>query len=271
MRGLRYVPVVLAAAVLAAAGARAAFSAHAAVSQTMHAFVHEDATIGLTFDDGSAVGNQAGVPPTIPPGTYTIRAVDDALTHNFHLYGPGVDVMTTIGGTATPTWTVTFQPGGQYRFVCDDHADFMYGLFNTSGGAAGAGGSSSGGSSSAGGSSGGSSSGSSVSAAGKAATGSGSSALAGSLAGQVGAAGKLTLTSGGRAVGKLKSGRYKVTVADKASGRSFVLQRTGGAATTVSGVAFVGTRSLTLTLTAGRWTFYSSAGARSAGSFTVTS
>jgi plastocyanin len=275
MRGLRFVPVVLGVAVLAAAGAREALSAHAAVSPTMHAFVHEDATIGLTFDDGSAVGNQAGVPPTIPPGTYTIRAVDDALSHNFHLYGPGVDVMTTIGGTASPTWTVTFQPGGQYRFVCDDHADFMYGLFNTSGGAGGnnatsSTGSSSAGSSSTGSSSAGSSSGSSVSAAGKAA-GSGSSALAGSLAGQVGTAGKLTLSSGGRAVAKLKAGKYKVTVADKASGRSFVLQRSGGAATTVSGIAFVGTRSVTLTLTAGKWTFYSSAGARSPSSFTVTS
>src|SRR5581483_10362403 len=36
----------------------------AAVSQTMHAFVHVDESIGLTFDDGSAVGSQGREPPT---------------------------------------------------------------------------------------------------------------------------------------------------------------------------------------------------------------
>jgi len=64
-------------------------SSHAAVSSTMHAFVHEDQSIGLTFDDGTAVGNQARTPPTIPPGAYTIRVVDDATEHNFHLSGRG--------------------------------------------------------------------------------------------------------------------------------------------------------------------------------------
>src|SRR5881275_562258 len=101
---VRYIPAVLAVA-LAAVGARAAFSSHAAVSPTMHAFVHEDASIGLTFDDGTPVGSQARTPPTIPAGTYTIRVVDDAHSHNFHLMGPGVEQSTTIDDTASPTWT----------------------------------------------------------------------------------------------------------------------------------------------------------------------
>ena len=106
-RRTRRIPVILVVCVLAVAAAHAAFSSHAAVSPTMHAYVHEDASIGLTFDDGTDVGNQAPTPPTIPAGTYTIRVVDDAFTHNFHLGGPGVDVGTTIGGTGTPTFTVT--------------------------------------------------------------------------------------------------------------------------------------------------------------------
>src|SRR5439155_83568 len=138
MRRLRYVPVVLGVVVLAAAGARAAFSSHSALSSTKPAFVHEDASIGRTFDDGSNVGSQAANPPSIPAGTYTILAVDDAFTHNFHLAGPGVEVGTTIGGMGTPSWTVTFQAGGRYRFQCDDHPDFMYGEFIA--GAAGSGG-----------------------------------------------------------------------------------------------------------------------------------
>jgi hypothetical protein len=264
MRGLRPIPILLGAAALAAAGAGTASSSRAAVSQTMHAYVHEDASIGLTFDDGSPVGNQAATPPTIPPGTYTIRAVDDAFSHNFHLSGPGVDVSTSVGETGSPTWTVTFQPGSQYRFVCDDHPDFMYGVFNTSGASSGgaSGGSSASGSSSAG--SGG------AAKTGTRSSGSAAGAVA-TLAGQVNAAGKLTLTYRGRPLAKLKAGRYKLTVADKAPTRGFVLQQAGRAATTVTGAAFVGTRSLTLTLGAGKWTFSPSAGAKPAGSFTVSS
>jgi plastocyanin len=257
----RLIPVLVAMAVLAAAGAHTAFSSHAAVSSTMHAFVHEDASIGLTFDDGTNVGNQATTPPTIPPGTYTIQAVDDAFTHNFHLAGPGVDVSTTIGGTGTPTWTVTLQSGGQYRFVCDDHPDFMYGVFNTSG----AGGSSSGGAGSSGG--GGSSGGSGSSRGG---TVSNTGSLRGTLFATVKPTGNLTLTSGGLGVTKLKAGRYKVTVADKAPKRSFVLQHKGGSATTLGGVSFVGTRTTVVTLTAGQWTFFSSAGLKSLRTFSVT-
>jgi hypothetical protein len=262
--GLRYIAVVVGVVVCAAAGAPAALSSHAAVSQTMHAFVHEDETIGLRFDDGSDVGNQARSAPVIPPGTYTIQVVDDAGAHNFHLTGPGVDVGTTIGGMGTPTWTVMFQPGAHYRFQCDDHPDFMYGEFDTSG--TGSGGSSSGGSSSGGSSSGGSSSsgGGTVSN-----TGTKSTAVLGTLIGRVNPAGKLVLTYGGIPVTKVNAGRYKITVADKAPTRSFVVRKTGGAATTVSGVAFVGTRSVTLNLSSGKWTFYTSAGAKSSSSFTV--
>jgi hypothetical protein len=269
MRRFRYIAVVLGVIVCAAAGARAALSSHTAVSSTMHAFVHDDESIGLRFDDGSDVGNQARNAPVIPPGTYTIQALDDSGAHNFHLTGPGVDVGTTIGGIQSPTWTVTFQPGAHYRFQCDDHPDFMYGEFNTSG--TGSGGTTGGGSSSGGSSSGGSSSGGSSSSGGGTAsnTVTKSTAVLGTLIGRVNPVGKLVLTYGGIPVTKVKAGRYKITVADKAPTRSFVVRKGGGVATAVSGVAFVGTRSVTLNLSAGKWTFYTSAGAKSTSSFSV--
>jgi hypothetical protein len=258
MRHLRYIPALLAVAVLSTVGARAALSSQAAVSATMHAFVHDDETIGLSFDDGSPVGSQARTPPTIPPGTYTIQVVDDAHAHNFHLTGPGVDVGTSIDDAVSPTWTVTFQPGSTYRYQCDAHPDFMFGVFQTSGTAAG-------GTASGGTSSGGSSSGSTGSASGGTHT-----TLLGTLIGRVNPSGKLTLTDGGIPVAKVKAGRYKITVADKTPKRSFVVQGAGRAATMVSGVAFVGTHSVTLDLTSGKWTFFTSAGAKSTSSFTVT-
>ena len=264
----RFIPVLLGMVVLAATVALklGVGSSHAAVSPTMHAFVHEDNSIGITFDDGTGVGSQARTPPTIPPGTYTIRVVDDATEHNFHLSGPGVDMATATGATSSPTWTVTLQPGSTYRFQCDTHFDFMYGVFQTSGTSSSSGGSSSGGSST-GSSSGGSSSGGSSSSGGKSTTSTADrAAFRGTLAGTVGSAGKLTLALQGKAVSKLKAGRYKITVADKTPARSFVVKEKGHSAITVSGVSFVGTHSVTVNLTAGQWTFYTSAGGKSTSS-----
>lgn len=261
--------VVLAATValkLGVGGSHAAVSSHTAVSSTLHAFVHESAEIGMTFDDGTDVGSQARTPPTIPPGTYTIRVVDDAVTHNFHLTGPGVEMTTPVDEMQTSTWTVTFQPGSTYRFQCDIHSDYMYAVFQTSGtgSSAGSSGGSSGGTS--GGSSGGSSSGSSsggTSSGGSSSGGSSSgpqTTLRGTLAGTVNAAGKLTLGFGGKPVAKLKAGRYKITVADKSPAKGFAVQAKGHSPITVSGASFVGTHSATVNLAAGQWTFYASPG-----------
>jgi hypothetical protein len=216
----------------------------------------------MTFDDGTEVGSQARTPPTIPPGTYTIRVIDDAVTHNFHLTGPGVDMTTPVDEALSTTWTVTFQPGSTYRYQCDIHSDFMYAVFQTSG--TGSSGGSSGGTS--GGSSGGSSSGGSSggsSSGGSSSGGSSSgpqSTLRGTLAGTVSATGQLALGFGGKPVAKLKAGHYKITVVDKSPAKSFVVQAKGHSAITVSGLSFVGTHSVTVNLTAGQWTFYASPG-----------
>jgi plastocyanin len=256
--------VVLTATVALKLGAGRSHAAVTAVSSTMHAYVHEDNSIGLTFDDGSVVGSQARTPPTIPPGTYVIRVVDDAVEHNFHLSGPGVDQATTVDGTETPTWTVTFQAGGAYRFQCDPHYDFLFGLFQTSGSSSG---SSSSGSSSSGSSSGGSSSGSS--SGGSFSSGSKVSPLRGTLAATVSSVGKLKLVFQGKAISRLKAGRYKITVVDKTPARSFVVQQYNHSPITVTGVSFVGTRSVTLDFKIGLWTFYTSAGTKSKSSFVV--
>ena len=81
------------------------------------------------------------------------------------------------------------------------------------------------------------------------------SSLRGTLAGTVSSAGKLTLTLGGKAVAKVKAGRYKLSVADKASTHGFLVQQSGHSPITVSGVSFVGTHSVTSTSRRGKWTF----------------
>jgi hypothetical protein len=56
----------------------------------------------------------------LDPGTYDIAVSDRALSHNFHLKGPGVDNATAVEAQQEVTWTVTFTDG-RYSFVCDSH------------------------------------------------------------------------------------------------------------------------------------------------------
>jgi len=65
---------------------------------------------------------------TLKAGKYTISVSDKSSSHDFHLSGPGVNKATSIGGTGKATWTVKFQKGKTYRYVCDAHS-FMNGSF----------------------------------------------------------------------------------------------------------------------------------------------
>jgi len=120
LRGRLGISVAL---LLAVAGVVALRASHAAVSTTLDAYVDDQGNIGLTYADGSPVGK------AIAPGTYTIVVNDTTSFHNFHLYGPGVDDSTDVGLLQKLTWTVTFQTGGTYTFICDLHPDSMFGQF----------------------------------------------------------------------------------------------------------------------------------------------
>ena len=75
---------------------------------------------------------QSGAKVTkLKAGKYSITVSDLSSSHDFHLTGSGVNKTTSIAGTGKTTWTVTFQKGKTYRFVCDPHASFMKGSFKT--------------------------------------------------------------------------------------------------------------------------------------------
>jgi hypothetical protein len=82
----------------------------------------------------------------------------------------------------------------------------------------------------------------------------------GKLVATVSAGGKATLKRSGRAVGSLKAGRYDVTVDDASARAGFFVQRGTRKAVTITGVAFVGDRTKRISLTAGTWTFFATAG-----------
>jgi plastocyanin len=58
---------------------------------------------------------------TLKAGTYKIKVEDKSSIHNFHLQGPGVNKLTSIGFTGEKTWTVKLKPG-KYTYQCDAHA-----------------------------------------------------------------------------------------------------------------------------------------------------
>ncbi len=64
-------------------------------------------------------------------GTYIFKISDKSNIHNFHLFGPGVNKLTSVGGMGTSTWTLKLKPG-KYTYQCDPHKSFMKGSFTVS-------------------------------------------------------------------------------------------------------------------------------------------
>ena len=75
----------------------------------------------------------------------------------------------------------------------------------------------------------------------------------GTLTGTVSAAGSLTLAYKGKSVTSLMPGRYMITVSDRSATSGFLLEKLAHAAMSLTGVEFVGKRSVSVDLTAGRW------------------
>jgi len=90
---------------------------------TLVATVADPLTISLTKGGRRVTALKAG--------TYVILVRDRASDHDFHLTGPGVDKVTSIGGKGTFRWTVKLAKG-TYDYVCDPHASFMKGSFTVS-------------------------------------------------------------------------------------------------------------------------------------------
>lgn len=112
--------VVATALALAAAFVR---PVPAAAATTLTAQVGPGATITLKSGTRRVTSLKAG--------TYTIKVVDKATNHNFHLTGQGVNRRTSVGYKGTQTWKVTLRKG-TYRYVCDPHAHSMTGSFKVS-------------------------------------------------------------------------------------------------------------------------------------------
>jgi hypothetical protein len=256
----------LAAALVLAGALVAALPAQARASAALTLEVSFSATgaIAVTLPDGTTVGTTNGSPTVIPAGYYTVVMTGPGGCTElplFDLQGPGEQIQSDMnGGEITSSVTnAYFQPNSTYSWRTDNVNPGIVHTFTTSSlvqGTAPSSSTSVGGSQTPGPTAQGIV-GSKVSAA-----------PVGTLAGSVSAAGRLTLTSRGRAVSILKPGLYRLEVTDRDPRAGFVLQANGSPPTALTGVGFVGTRTATVTLTAGIWKYY--AHPAKAASFLVT-
>jgi len=216
---------------------------------------HENHTITVAFDDGTPVGTTSGAGAAIAPGSYTLHFEDSVGVEgpDFDLRGPGVSLQEDLffGEASSATHRVTLLPSSTYTWRNVEQPNTVFSFSTASGASSPAPVPSAGSSSSS----------STKTSTSKDIVGSKHIAFRGTLNGNVSTAGKLSLEYLGKTVGSLKAGSYKVTVLDETGKAAFYLQRLGAAAPTkVSSAGFVGKHTVTLTLKAGQWSFFSSPG-----------
>lgn len=220
-------------------------------------------TLVVTYDgDTPTVALSGGAPvgaPTppgtqIPAGTYTVEINVSSAPADFQIVGPGVNFLDNE--PSSEVYTISFAAGSTYAFEDVTDPSATLGYFSTSSTAAPA---------------------APAPAPTLSSTAESNSDLVGSaasstpkpvaLAAGVSRSGGATLLVGGKPVTTLKPARYTFSVVDQDPSAGFNLQQQGKPSLALTGSAFTGRRTLTLTLTRGTWFFYARTSRRSA--FTV--
>jgi len=84
---------------------------------------------------------------------------------------------------------------------------------------------------------------------------SGGSSAATTLRGAVGPGFTISMTKSGKQVTRLKPGTYRLVVSDRSAEHNFVLSR-GSTVRQLTSIPFVGTKTVTVKLTKGTWSFF---------------
>jgi hypothetical protein len=223
-------------------------AARGASPLTLNVAFSTNQTIAVTLGDGTPVGTTNGVPTVIPAGYYTVQitgpmGLPEGLPY-FQLTGPGVDLLSNLNEGGLESWRdqVTLATSSTYTWT-DDAIPGVVHTFVTSavvGGSAPA-----------------------AAVSPKKGTptqdqdivGSGVVATTGTLAASVSSGGRLSLLQNGGPVGSLLAGTYRIAVNDRSARAGLVVVKSGHAGRNLSGVRYVGKRSVSVKLTAGRWTF----------------
>jgi hypothetical protein len=213
-------------------------------------------TIAVTLADGTVVGSTSGAPTVIPAGYYTVQisgpmGLPNGLPY-FQLTGPGVDLLSNLNEGGLDSWRdqVTLATSSTYTWT-DDAIPGVVHTFVTSsvvGGAAPT---------------------QAVSpnkgapTQGQDIVGSAVVPTRGTLTATVSKAGRPTVLLAGAPAGNLLAGTYRIAVTDRSPRAGLAVAKPGLTARNLTGVRFVGKRSVSLRLTPGRWTFTTGSGRES--------
>jgi hypothetical protein len=246
--------IVLAAAAAGTLGPLADGRTGAAVYPSIYVDYDDDCSFTIHADGGFKLTSATPPGTTIPPGTYQVvlRVPQDAPSCPlvFQLQGPGVQLEWDFGGEALGAQaTETLQPGSTYVAADLRNPTRYRAVFSTA-----ATGSSS----------------SLVAPRPSTASGKGqqSSDAVGStlvpyrgvLNLRLGVSGALRLEAKGKAVGKLKAGRYELVLVDESPRGALGVRKPKGSAVALTGAAFVGKKTTRIALTRGVWRFSSTNG-----------
>jgi hypothetical protein len=231
--------------------------AHATDVLTLNVSFSYTSTATVLLDDGTTVGSTSGSPTVIPAGFYSINFVQPGCTPVpvFTLNGPSVHIEEDLEGgeLTTDSTDADFQPSSTYTWKVDSSPGVVH-TFVTSSSVVGTPPPPAG-----------AIIGSIDPYTGKKATASnssvvGSSVSLGTVQGAVSAAGKLTLTMGGKRLGPLAAGLYTFAVVDQSKRSGVTLVTPRKVMVTITAPAFVGKRTVSLRLTSGRWLVKNGAG-----------
>jgi hypothetical protein len=217
---------------------------------------HSGSPVTVTLADGTQLGTQSGPPTVIAPGTYNLTLTNPSYANNvqWDLAGPGVKLVTTMsyGEEPSEAWVEVFQANSTYTYRDDLDPPAVWTFVTNNAAPVGTANSGSAGA----GSTTPISSGKTGKAASTDVVGSSNPTVRGTLVGAVSAAGKLTLTSSGKPVATLKAGQYTFKLTDKSKKAGFNLQAVKQSAKSLTGITYVGKKSVKVNLKAGQWIFY---------------
>jgi hypothetical protein len=248
--------------VLALAGSAAVQRASAAPPPLM-LNVNANGALEVVLGNGTHLRTSSAPGAVIPPGPYLAIVASDVPDsqdsyHMFHLFGPGVNLSSELlpCENPAPVNTVTLQPSSTYTYEDSRHPDLTHVVFTTSASGSSA--------DTAGAGAGPATAKSTGAVSNSSLVGSAVKKVRGTLVGSISSVGKATLSLNGKTVSSLKPGRYKLTVDDRTPNGGFAIAHGSGRPVVVTAPSFVGRHTVTVYLSAGRWAFSSSAGAKHA-------
>ena len=245
--------LAVAGALVAGALAVPAAESRLAATQTIVVTFNTNGVVTAALN-GVPLGTTNGAPTVIPGGYYSVLLNGPGECINlplFELSGPGVNIQDDMLGGEVDTHSLPtyFMPNATYTWHIDRAQSIVY-TFRTSSDVVGAATTPTGSSST--------SSKSGTKPTSQDVVGSALAPFRGTLTGVVTPAGSLRIAFKGKSVASLNAGRYAISVVDRSSSSGFTVK--GKRATvSVTGMAFVGKRTVTLNLTAGHWSFGPSA------------